>query len=503
MKRTALSLWFVAVAILIAGNVYVCYHHLRQLIEHSDAVTRSRDTIIATERVLSTLKDAETGERGYLITFDKEFLKPYHDAEKRFADEVSRLRRLVEDDIDEQRLFQTLKRVADQRLEALRETIRVRAESGFEAAAGYVRQNQGKGLMDDVRLLAQKLRDTEERELQTRSELRDRSAGTATATLIGAGVMNLLLLGGIAFAVRRDSKARAREVEQRVKAGEMEKNYLRVAGQYEERRRFAEAMEGLNTRLEQSNRELQDFASVASHDLQEPLRKIQAFGDRLRKRFGEQLGTDARDYLDRMQNAASRMATLINDLLTFSRVTTRAQPFEPVDLSQIAKEVVSDLELRIESSGGRVEVEHPLPRIEADAVQMRQLFQNLIANALKFHRRDAPPVVRVSAAMLPPQNGSGATCEIRVADNGIGFDAKYLDRIFNVFQRLHGRNEYEGTGIGLAVVRKIAERHGGRITADSREGEGATFIITLPVSQAATTPEPTLPQPKEQPATTP
>jgi light-regulated signal transduction histidine kinase (bacteriophytochrome) len=319
--------------------------------------------------------------------------------------------------------------------------------------------------------------------LQTRLDRRNRSAWTATATLIGAGVLNLLLLGGIAFAVRRDARARAREVEQQTRAQALEKNYLHVAEQYEDRMRFAQALEALNTRLEQSNRELQDFASVASHDLQEPLRKIQAFGDRLRKRFGEQLGADGQDYLDRMHSAASRMATLINDLLTFSRVTTRAQPFAPVELSEIVNEVLSDLETRIESTGGRVDVQRPLPTIHADPTQMRQLFQNLIANALKFAKPEVPPVVTVAATIRPPENGSGGeTCEIVVADNGIGFDEKYLDRIFNVFQRLHGRNEYEGTGIGLAVVRKIAERHGGTVTARSGEGQGAIFIVTLPVT---------------------
>jgi signal transduction histidine kinase len=485
MKRTALTLWFVAVAILIAANSYVCFYNVRRLIEHSNAVTRSRDTIIATERVLSTLKDAETGERGYIITKDEDFLRPYLRAEQRFGEDAARLRRLVDDDPEEVKQFDKLKLAAEQRLEMLRDTIGVRQREGFEAAMERVR-HQGEGPMNDVRTAAQQLRDSEEHELRARSDLRDRSAGTATATLIGAGVLNLLLLGAIAFAVRRDERVRAREIEQRIKTGEMEKNYLRVAEQYEERKRFAETLEALNTRLEQSNRELQDFASVASHDLQEPLRKIQAFGDRLRKRFAAQLGPDGQDYLDRMHSAASRMATLISDLLTFSRVTTKAQPFAPVDLSQVASGVLADLETRVESSDGRVEVEHPLPTVEADALQMRQLFQNLIANGLKFRRPDVPPVVRVSAAILPPQNGSGPMCEIRVADNGIGFDEKYLDRIFNVFQRLHGRNEYEGTGIGLAVVRKIAERHGGRVTAHAHEGEGATFVITIPVSHAPT-----------------
>lgn len=246
-----------------------------------------------------------------------------------------------------------------------------------------------------------------------------------------------------------------------------------------ERARAEEQLQHYTTRLEQSNRELEEFAYVASHDLQEPLRKIQAFGDRLKTRHGQTLDDRGRDYLERMQNAAARMQTLINGLLTYSRVTTKAQPFAPVDLAQVAQEVMSDLEVRIQEVEGRVDVEN-LPRIEADPTQMRQLLQNLVANALKFHRQDQPPLVKVYA-----DNAShNGLCQIFVEDNGIGFDEKYLDRIFQVFQRLHGRGEYEGSGVGLAICRKIVERHGGRITARSAPGQGATFIVTLPVRQS-------------------
>jgi signal transduction histidine kinase len=204
-----------------------------------------------------------------------------------------------------------------------------------------------------------------------------------------------------------------------------------------------------------------------------------------------------------MQNAAGRMQTLINDLLAFSRVTTKAQPFRPVDLNELAAEVLSDLESRIEQSGARIEVA-ALPTIEADPLQMRQLLQNLIGNALKFTQAGVGPQIRVWAephhaatdatSIHGSNNGDGvaaiplaeqppATVDLCVCDNGIGFDEKYLDRIFNVFQRLHGRGVYEGTGIGLAVCRKIVERHGGAITARSRPGDGATFVVTLPLRQ--------------------
>jgi len=254
-----------------------------------------------------------------------------------------------------------------------------------------------------------------------------------------------------------------------------------------ERKRAEEKLKIYAAQLERNNRELQDFAYVASHDLQEPLRKILAFGDRLKAKCGEALSEQGRDYLDRMQQAAGRMQTLINDLLSFSRVTTRAQPFSRVDLAEVAQGVLSDLETRVEQTGGRVEVSH-LPVIDADPTQMRQLLQNLIGNALKFHRPDEAPLVKVSGQLLngrhaADQASDAGLYQILVEDNGIGFDEKYLDRIFTVFQRLHGRTSYEGTGIGLAICRKIAERHRGSITAKSTPGQGATFIVTLPATQ--------------------
>jgi signal transduction histidine kinase len=241
-------------------------------------------------------------------------------------------------------------------------------------------------------------------------------------------------------------------------------------------------------KLERSNKELQEFASVASHDLQEPLRKIQAFSDRLRSRCALALDDQGRDYLDRIQNAAARMQTLINDLLTYARVATKAQPFVPTDLVCITRDVVSDLEARIEQVNGRVLVGE-LPRVEADPLQVRQLMQNLIGNSLKYHRPDVPPVVNVYSHHLSEgpsktQNASSApSCQILIEDNGIGFDEVYSEKIFAIFQRLHGRTQYEGTGVGLAVCRKIVERHGGTITARSTLGQGSTFTVTLPLRQ--------------------
>ena len=268
-----------------------------------------------------------------------------------------------------------------------------------------------------------------------------------------------------------------------------------------ERKRVEETLAQKAAELARSNTELEQFAFVASHDLQEPLRKIQAFGDRLKAKCDGAIASEARDYLERMQSAAARMRTLIDDLLAFSRVMRSAQPFIPVDLAAVTKEVLGDLELRIERTGAQVEV-GDLPVVEADPLQMRQLLLNLISNGLKFQPPGGAPVLKIQASVVEPgvtgQVGSatrgsansdqpaavGPLCEITIQDNGIGFDEKYAEKIFAVFQRLHGRYEYEGTGVGLAVCRRITDRHHGTITARSRPGEGATFIVTLPVNQS-------------------
>jgi two-component system, LuxR family, sensor kinase FixL len=241
--------------------------------------------------------------------------------------------------------------------------------------------------------------------------------------------------------------------------------------------------------LERSNRDLEQFAYVASHDLQEPLRKIRTFGDRLELKCQDLLDETGHECIQRMQSAAARMQELIDGLLALSRVTTRSKDFVLVNLGSVAREVVCDLEAQIERVGGRVEV-GVLPTIQADPLQMRQLLQNLIANALKFRRAEQTPVVRVEGRFLhspeqrrPLQSPADEQCRITVEDNGIGFDEQYRERIFGIFQRLHPRDVYEGTGIGLALCRKIVEHHGGKITACGTPGKGAVFEVLLPAAQ--------------------
>lgn len=244
-----------------------------------------------------------------------------------------------------------------------------------------------------------------------------------------------------------------------------------------ERRAAAAAAE-----LERSNRELGEFASVASHDLQEPLRKIRTFGGLLAEDCGGALSDLSREYLDRMLDAATRMQALIDDLLAFARVTSRPVPIRPVSLGRVTREVLDDLEDQVTRQGARVTI-GDLPTAEADAAQMRQLIQNLLSNALKFHLPGEPPVVRIFDPDAAAGRAPGAPVRFAVQDEGIGFDPKYAEKIFGLFERLHSRGAYEGTGMGLALCRRVVERHGGTIVATSTPGRGATFVVALPAGK--------------------
>ncbi|MBI3270188.1 MAG: hypothetical protein HYZ53_14355 [Planctomycetes bacterium] len=272
-----------------------------------------------------------------------------------------------------------------------------------------------------------------------------------------------------------------------------------------ERRESEERLRGHAEALHRSNRELEEFATVASHDLQEPLRKVRSFGELLKLECGDKLTPEGRDYLARMQDGARRMQVFIEDLLAYSRVTSCPRTLGRVDLTEVARQAMDDLDVRVRESGGRVELGE-LPTVEADATQMRQLLQNLIGNGLKFHRPGEAPFVRVEGRLLKadgaacgttggeapgpasarePSANAAAYCQVVVTDNGIGFDDADAVRLFQLFQRLRGHSEFEGTGLGLAICRKIVERHGGAIEARGVLGQGATFTVTLPVRQVA------------------
>lgn len=239
-----------------------------------------------------------------------------------------------------------------------------------------------------------------------------------------------------------------------------------------------------NQELEASNHELQQFASVASHDLKEPLRKIQIFSSIIAGKTGDNI--EIKYNIDRILESSKRMSGLINDLLNYSRLSVRSL-FQSTDLKQILEEIVNDLDLAIKEKNATVIVGN-MPVIDAIPGQMRQVFQNLISNSLKFSRQDVNPIIEINSEIVYAQD-SGVDdlktdfCRITVKDNGIGFNDKYVEKIFTIFQRLNSKESYEGTGIGLAIVKKIIDKHNGIITATSSEGEGSTFIMEIPLLQ--------------------
>ncbi len=241
------------------------------------------------------------------------------------------------------------------------------------------------------------------------------------------------------------------------------------------------ALKHANAELLRSNFDLTQFASVASHDLKEPLRKIQVFGNMLQKKASTRLDQNERDYIDRMVNASDRMQNLVDDVLTLTRLSNNDTAITKVDLNMLMKNILEDLEISVKEKNALVEIQ-PLPHLNGVPVQLHQLFQNLLINALKFNKNDTPHVVIKEVTTTIPGLTAKNYVTIVVEDNGIGFDEAYNEKIFGIFQRLHGRN-YGGTGIGLAICKKIVDNHRGFIRADGQPDKGAIFFVTLPKHQ--------------------
>lgn len=466
---------FCALILLLLLNAGLSYYAMNDLIGKERRVQGTLNFLVAIKDSFSTLQDAESGQRGFLITGDPKYLEPYTAALEGIDARLTILNTLQSDVPEQHEDIQELIRLITSKREEMNRVVALRQSDLGQAAFGLERSDTGYHLMQQIRELVSTM---EQREYRLVSEQRNAAARSRQQVLFASAVATfiaLLLVGAVFILIQRAIARQQRDAEKLALTNEeleaiISDRTLAIARYSDE--------------LKRSNRELQDFAFVASHDLQEPLRKIRAFGDRLKGRCAPQLAAEGGvDYINRMQAAAERMSLLINDLLEFSRVSTRSSRFNRISLQNALDEVLDNLSETISVKQATVQSD-PLPDIEADPTQMRQLLQNLLGNALKFTSNDRNPAIQIKAETFMGESESdGRTwCKMSVQDNGIGIDERFAERIFTPFQRLHGRSEYSGSGIGLAVCRRVVERHGGSIGVKSNLTQGSTFVVCLPLT---------------------
>ena len=469
------------VIIVITGNSFYVVSTLDEL-----AALEAR--LFTTNRVIGSVNNlhvailrAESGQRGFLLTEDEDYLDDYNDTLNQInglIDQVE-ITGLASDLPEQINRIETLLDLTRAKINGMIEVVELARAGEMLDASSLLNSNRGLILYDRIESLFEEI-DNSEREMQAKHlaslmKLRKNSVNT----LIVSSLTTVLLIIAIFILLKMNVRESLRH--QRT----LEDINSDLEDKIEER---TQELRVYSDELARSNRELEDFAFVASHDLQEPLRKIRAFGNRLESGYADVIDERGQDFLKRMLNAAERMSMLISDLLSFSRVSTRGKDFVDVNLNSVFSEILSDLEIAIDESGAKVSVDD-MPNILGDKSQIEQLMLNLLSNALKFKNPDIAPEITVSCSTPTDEELVNVLHEeqydwtkITIQDNGIGFDQSFSEKIFAPFQRLHGRSEYKGTGIGLAVCRRIVERHNGQISALSQPGKGARFTIIIPVN---------------------
>lgn len=460
------------VILMIITNGFLALKTIEDLSSTQSSLHNTGDVIVELDDLHNLVLMAETGQRGYLLTEIEEYLTPYEDALGRLSAQLTDTKKLRSEVPGQAKRIASLVLLVEQKIQELRQTVDLALADKEKRALKQVMTGRGRDLYKELRAEFEQIKNLEINYRNSLFTVLSVVEREAKVTFIISGITSTLLLLGLAFFARLNARS---ETKHRL-ALERQNEILaeKVAMRTKELTLYSDE-------LSRSNRELEDFAFVASHDLQEPLRKIRAFGDRLRSSYSQSLDERGADYIDRMGNAAERMSNLINDLLEFSRISTRGKPFIDVALQPVIESIIDDLEVSIEESDASI-VLGALPTINADPSQMHHLFINLISNAIKFRQGDIKPVVEIQA--YQEEVAQEHWHIITVKDNGIGFEQEFADKIFVPFQRLHARAEYKGTGIGLAICRRIVERHGGKISAFSELGNGTLFRIEIPVDNA-------------------
>jgi signal transduction histidine kinase len=457
-KTRTIFIWVALIPISLACLSYWTRVEFKQTVER---VSHTETVMVAIDDLVQTVTYAETGQRGYLLTGEDDYLRPFDRAERDAPGKLAALRALLAE--DPAHLDQLQKLVRD-KLSELRQTVALRKQAKADEAMRIVTSNRGLRDMDGILKLSQQMIDSEQARLSERlsaSVWSERAVDLSSISFIAATLVLLFWAWRLIVenAKERDAAERSvRELNQNLEA--------RVAQRTQE-------LEETNLNLSRSNADLEQFAYVASHDLQEPLRMVASYVGLIRRQYYGKLDASADEYINYAVDGAKRMQLLIQDLLTYSRASTQGLTLERISGNIVLKESLKNLRAAIEESGAVIESD-TLPTLAVDRVKLVQVFQNLIGNAIKFRNPREAPRVEIRAQEL------GLAWEISISDNGIGFEPQFSDRIFVLFQRLNAPRQYSGTGIGLAICKRIIEAHGGTITAESSPGKGSAFRFTLP-----------------------
>ena len=429
----------------------VSYRNTAVMIENSRLDTKSHELVQLLGSVGEALDAAESGHRRYLVTGDESYLTPYRTVVQQMPEYLRYLRGLTSEEAEQQARVATLEQLIGSQLGAEAGAIAQREQHGYEAVRHLALSGAAKSELEGIHRLMTELDSAEQRVLHARVV---QSAGSTrnTIALLGLGaLLQLVLLASVYFLIHHDVT---------------------------ERRRVAMELQSRGEMLQAANKELEAFSYSVSHDLRAPLRHIDGYAALLSKAAGEALSDNARRYLQTISDSAKQMGQLIDDLLVFSRMGRQDMLRTTVNLDQLVKTVLHDL--RLDLQGRTISwTMHPLPNVSGDPAMLRQVFLNLISNALKFTATRPEAKIEIGAV----RRNSGEA-EVFVRDNGVGFDMQYVNKLFGVFQRLHRNDEFEGTGIGLANVRRIIHRHGGRTWAEGAPDQGATFYFSLPLARS-------------------
>lgn len=455
-QHSRIKIIFLLAAVVLLVLCSMSYIRIKNLIDDSELVDHTQAVKLELDKTFFILNQVESSQRGYLLTKDSVFLLPFFAANTNLNLQLDTIASLTKDNPLQEQNTSELRTVVFKRLDYLNKILND-AETSTITTQRWL---SGKALMDDVSKQITKMLNEENKLLKVRSAALNKST-TANPLLILT-----LIIGSIIILTTA---------------------YIKIIQELKTTDKLKFNLELKNEELIQSNKELESFNYISSHDLQEPLRQIQNFTSRIITNEQQNLSEKGKNYLEKMNNAANRMQTLIADLLNYSRTKTAERKFEVAHLDTIVEDVKTEFKEIIDEKNATIEIGE---MCDANIIpfQFHQLMHNIIGNALKFSNPEIPPHIKISSSNITISEANDAKltlgkeyCHISITDNGIGFDPQYKHRIFEVFQRLHEKQKINGTGIGLAIVKKIVENHNGIITATSQLNEGATFDIYIPV----------------------